>query len=174
MKFFSHDTNVRSNRKIRKVLRTHGVTGYAIWWALLEELCLADNNGFQLAADDLWLEGLAESLCLSDHRTLIRVLDTFAEVGLISPQLWAEHTIYVEAIAERGDADVKKKAKHAEAQARHSAKGKTTKAENKADQFAADTSVTNQQPISDYQKGRSDSPYTDPYSYSDLDPEVEE
>jgi len=155
MKYFSHDTDVRSNRKIRKVLRTHGTTGYAIWWALLEELCSADDKGFQLVANDLWLEGLAESLCISDHRTLIRVLDTFAEVKLISPQLWAEHTIYVEAIAERGDAYVKKKAKHAEAQSRYASKLKSSEL------------LMHQQDISDYQNARSDSPYTD----TDPDPD---
>jgi hypothetical protein len=155
MKYFSHDTDVRSNRKIRKVLRTHGTTGYAIWWALLEELCSADEKGFQLVADDLWLEGLAESLCISDYRTLIRVLDTFAEVKLISPQLWVEHTIYVEAIAERGDAYIKKKAKHAEAQSRYASKLKSNE------------SLIHQQGISDYQNARSDSPYTD----TDPDPD---
>jgi hypothetical protein len=101
MKFFTHDTNARTNRKLRKVIRTHGATGYAIWWAILEELCATDDQGFQVEANELWLEGLAESLCLTDYRTLTRVLDTFAEIGLISAQLWADHLIYVEAIAEQ-------------------------------------------------------------------------
>ncbi|NJR41178.1 MAG: DUF4373 domain-containing protein [Leptolyngbyaceae cyanobacterium CSU_1_4] len=118
MKYFQHDTDSLLNKKMRKVVRTHGATGYAIWWATLEELYKADDKGFQVEADDLWLEGLAESLCLSDYRTLTRVFDTFAQIGLISPQLWADNYIFVEAIEKRGDQYTKKKAQNAQRQAK--------------------------------------------------------
>ena len=124
MKFFRHDTDVRSNRKLRKVLRTHGPTGGFIWWAILEELYKADESGFQIHADELWLESLAESCCISDYRTLIRVLDTFAEIGLIDSQLWHEHHIYVHAIKERGDRYIEKKSLNAKRQARYKARKK--------------------------------------------------
>lgn len=117
MRYFQHDTDSRTNRKLRKVLRTHGPTGYAIWWALLEELCQADDDGFELKADELWLESLAESMVISDPRTLTRVFDTFAEVGLISAQLWAEHYIATEKIKERGDNYVRQKSLNAKRQA---------------------------------------------------------
>lgn len=114
MKWFKHDTDSLRNRKIRKVIRTHGVTGYAIWFALLEKIYEAEGD-FQILADELWLEDLAEDLKISDYRVLIRVLDTFADVGLISSQLWqGEHLIFCEAIAERGDAYIDKRAKEAE------------------------------------------------------------
>lgn len=114
MKWFKHDTDSLRNRKIRKVVRVHGATGYAVWFAVLEKLYEMED-GFQVEADELWLEDLADDLKISDYRILIRVLDTFAEVGLISSQLWqGEHTVYCEAIAERGDNYIEKRAKEAE------------------------------------------------------------
>ena len=114
MKWFKHDTDSLRNRKIRKVIRVHGATGYAVWFAVLENL-YEREDGFQVEADELWLEDLADDLKISDYRTLIRVLDTFAEVGLISSQLWqGEHIVYCEAIAERGDNYIEKRAKEAE------------------------------------------------------------
>lgn len=118
MKYFQHDTNCRTNRKLRKVLRTHGATGYAIWWAVLEELYKSDERGFEIKADELWLETLAESLCMSDYRILVRVFDTFASVDLISRQHWEENYIFIKAIQERGDTYTQKKSLNAERQAR--------------------------------------------------------
>ena len=109
MKFFAHETKAHQDPKIRKIIRTHGCTGYAIYWLLLEKLYVEDDLGFQVEANDLWLEDFAESLHISDYRTLTRVFDTFAEVGLISKQLWCDHILYSEAIAERGDNYVQKK-----------------------------------------------------------------
>lgn len=123
MKYFQHDISTLANEKIRKVVRTHGPTGYAIWWALLERLYGAEEKGFQIEARELWLENLAESLCISDYRTLIRVFDTFASVGLISSQLWAEHVIFCEAILDRGNAYVQKKAKEREKKQRQRQQG---------------------------------------------------
>lgn len=124
MKWFPHDTDALRNRKIRKVIRTHGVTGYGIWFALLEKLYEIEGD-FTVTADELWLEDLAEDLKITDYRTLIRVFDTLAEVGLISAQLWEDHLIYCEAIAERGDAYVAKRAKEAEKKRKQRAKRST-------------------------------------------------
>jgi hypothetical protein len=109
MRFFNHETKAHQDSKIRKVIRTHGVTGYGIYWLLLEKLYSEDDLGFQIEANELWLEDFAESLHISDYRTLIRVFDTFSEVGLISKQLWQEHILYSDAIAQRGDNYVQKK-----------------------------------------------------------------
>ena len=109
MRYFNHDTNAHENRKLRKIVRTHGAQGLGIYWTLLELLYRQDEEGFQINADSLWLEDMAEKLHISDSRTLIRVFDTFAEVDLISKQLWADHVLYSEAIAKRGDQYVAKK-----------------------------------------------------------------
>ena len=109
MKYFNHDTNAHENRKLRKIVRSHGAQGLGIYWTLLELLYRQDEEGFQINADNLWLEDIAEKLHISDPRTLIRVFDTFAEVDLISKQLWADHILYSEAISKRGDQYVAKK-----------------------------------------------------------------
>jgi hypothetical protein len=68
-------------------------------------------------------------LHLSDDRTLIRVFDTFASVGLISQQLWAEKTIHVNGISERGDSYVRQKTLHAKRQERYREKQRAKIAE---------------------------------------------
>jgi len=114
MKYFHHDTDARKNRKIRRLIKTHGMVGYGIWWALVEELSLLDREGFQIQAEEMWLEDFAEDLKLTDYRVLIRVFDTLAELRLIDPQLWAEHVVISHGVIERGDGYVKKKAENAE------------------------------------------------------------
>jgi hypothetical protein len=109
MRFFNHETKAHQDSKIRKVIRTHGVTGYGIYWLLLEKLYSEDDLGFQIQANELWIEDFAESLHISDYRVLIRVFDTFSEIGLISKQLWQDHILYSDAIAQRGDNYVQKK-----------------------------------------------------------------
>lgn len=128
MKWFKHQTDAHRNRKIRKVLRVHGVTGYGIWFALLERLYEREGS-FQINADELWLEDFADDLKITDYRTLVRVFDTFAEVGLISRQLWEEHVIYCESIIQEGDTYTQKKALNAERQARFREKHKPEKKE---------------------------------------------
>lgn len=36
--YFSHDYNPRSDQKIKNLLRVHGMTGYGVYWALIEDL----------------------------------------------------------------------------------------------------------------------------------------
>ncbi|MEI7727117.1 MAG: Lin1244/Lin1753 domain-containing protein [Bacteroidota bacterium] len=36
--YFSHDYNTRSDSKIKKLIRIHGMIGYGIWWAIVEDL----------------------------------------------------------------------------------------------------------------------------------------
>jgi hypothetical protein len=46
--YFSHDYNARNDEKIRKLLKRHGMAGYGIYWAIVEDLY---NNGNSLEAD---------------------------------------------------------------------------------------------------------------------------
>jgi hypothetical protein len=113
MKWFKHDADMHQNRKIRKLIRTHGATGYAFWCVLLEKIYSAEGN-FQIPADDLWFEDIAEDLKLGDYRTPIRILDTLSELGLISTQLWQDHVIAIPSVVERGDQYLVKRASEAE------------------------------------------------------------
>jgi hypothetical protein len=124
MKWFHHDTDMHRNRKIRKLIRVHGATGYAFWCVLLEKL-YEHEQGFQIEADELWFEDIAEDLKLADYRTPIRILDTLAELKLIDAQLWAEHFIFAPSIAERGDQYIVKRVQEAEKKRRYREKKKS-------------------------------------------------
>lgn len=36
--YFSHDYNVRSDDKIKRLIRKHGMEGYGVYWAIIEDL----------------------------------------------------------------------------------------------------------------------------------------
>ena len=36
--YFSHDYNARNDEKIKRLLRTHGLLGYGLFWSIVEEL----------------------------------------------------------------------------------------------------------------------------------------
>lgn len=46
--YFSHDYNVRNDAKIKKLLSKHGLLGYGIFWAIIEDLY---NNANALPTD---------------------------------------------------------------------------------------------------------------------------
>lgn len=46
--YFSHDYNSRQDPKIKKLISKHGIVGYGIFWAIVEDLY---NNGNNLPAD---------------------------------------------------------------------------------------------------------------------------
>ena len=46
--YFSHDFNTRQDSKIKKLIRTHGILGYGIFWAIVEDLY---NNANALPTD---------------------------------------------------------------------------------------------------------------------------
>ena len=62
--YFSHDYNVRSDDKIKRLIRKHGMEGYGVYWAIIEDLY---NNTNVLRLD---YDGIAYDL---------RVYDTVVE-----------------------------------------------------------------------------------------------
>lgn len=157
MKWFHHDTDMHRNRKIRKLIRTHGATGYAFWCVLLEKLYEIEN-GFQIEADELWFEDIAEDLKLADYRTPIRILDTLSELELINKQLWQEHVISSPAIAKRGDSYIVKRTQEAEKKQRYRERQKAMSTVDKEGTEGQTWTLST----------------SDPDPYSDLDPEKEE
>lgn len=110
MKYFQHDLCARQSDKTWELLDRHGLTGYGLWWVVLEELYKAEDSNFCIGATETWCRRLSKDLNVSDWRTLPRILDTFAELGMIDPQLWAEQTIFAPSVIERGDRYIQKKA----------------------------------------------------------------
>lgn len=159
MKYFKHDLDAHQNRKLWRLIKTHGMSGYGIWWLLLEALYASENDGFKIVADDFWLERFADLARLSDQRVLIRVFDTLAEVGLIDSQLWQEHVVYVPSVIERGDAYVQQKANNRERQRRYKQRERVNDALSQTD----DVSVT--------QRDNALTEHTNTKSYTDPDPD---
>jgi len=41
--YFSHDYNARQNKKLRRVIQKHGMQGYGLFWAIIEDLYQNEN-----------------------------------------------------------------------------------------------------------------------------------
>lgn len=50
--YFSHDYNARADEKIKKLLKKHGMAGYGIFWAIVEDL-YNNNNSLELDCDGI-------------------------------------------------------------------------------------------------------------------------
>lgn len=68
--YFSHDYNARNDQKIKGLIKKHGMSGYGVWWAIVEELY---NNANALRLD---YEGIAYDL-RSDGITVKSVIHDF-------------------------------------------------------------------------------------------------
>jgi hypothetical protein len=68
--YFSHDYNARNDAKIKKLLRTHGMLGYGIFWAIVEDLY---NNANALHLD---YESIAFDL-RADYEVVKSVISDF-------------------------------------------------------------------------------------------------
>jgi hypothetical protein len=68
--YFSHDYNTRTDDKIKPLLRKHGMLGYGIFWAIIEDLY---NNANALRTD---YEGIAYDLH-SDENIVKSIINDF-------------------------------------------------------------------------------------------------
>jgi len=114
MQYFKHELTTRDDDRIFELIESHGVTGYGLWWVILEELYKSETAGFQIDASETWFKRISKDLNITDYRTPIRILDTMAELGLIDSQLWADHVIFAPGISKRADAYMRRKALAAE------------------------------------------------------------
>lgn len=62
--YFSHDYNARSDEKIKKLIKRHGMEGYGIFWSIIEDLYNNDND-FPADFDDIAYD-------LREDRNIIR------------------------------------------------------------------------------------------------------
>lgn len=111
MKWFRVETNHVDNDKIWDLFETHGVSGYGFYFWLINALHKQEESGYQIELTDRWIRKTARELFISDKHTIVRYLDTLAEIGLINSQLWAEKIILSDGILERADAYMKSRIK---------------------------------------------------------------
>ena len=71
--YFSHDYNSRADEKIKLLIRKHGILGYGIFWAIIEDLY---NNANALRTD---YEGIAYDLRVDENivKSVINDFDLF-------------------------------------------------------------------------------------------------
>ena len=68
--YFSHDYNARADDKIKGLIRKHGITGYGIFWTIIEDLY---NNANALKTD---YDGIAFDLRV-DPETVKSIINDF-------------------------------------------------------------------------------------------------
>jgi hypothetical protein len=75
--YFSHDYNSRNDEKIKFLIRKHGITGYGLFWAIIEDLY---NNANALRTD---YEGIAYDYRLDSEfvKSVIKDFDLFVFDG---------------------------------------------------------------------------------------------
>ena len=68
--YFPHDYNARTDDKVKRLIRKHGMSGYGIFWSIIEDLY---NNNNSLIYD---CEGIAYEL-RTDEKTIDSILNEF-------------------------------------------------------------------------------------------------
>lgn len=83
--YFSHDYNTRADNKIKRLLAKHGITGYGIFWAIIEDLY---NNANALRTDydciayDLRTQSDIIKSIINDFDLFIIDGDTFGSISV--------------------------------------------------------------------------------------------
>ena len=75
--YFSHDYNARNDEKIKMLIRKHGMVGYGVFWAIVEDLY---NNANALRTD---YDGIAYDLRLHSDivKSVVNDFDLFEIYG---------------------------------------------------------------------------------------------
>ncbi len=83
--YFSHDYNSRADEKIKKLIRRHGMTGYGIYWAIIEDL-YQNANALQTDCDgiafDLRVDVLMVTSILNDFDLFVFDGDEFGSMSV--------------------------------------------------------------------------------------------
>lgn len=90
--FFLHDADASSDRKIQLLERKHGITGYGVFFKLLESLCREDGMRLDLNDTDT-AELLADLYGLRDVHHLTTIIQYCADIKLFDKQLWESERI---------------------------------------------------------------------------------
>ena len=75
--YFSHDYNARNDEKIKSLLRKHGMNGYGIFWAIIEEL-YNNANALQFDCERIAYDMRTDSDCI---KSILTEFDLFVFEG---------------------------------------------------------------------------------------------
>ena len=87
--YFSVDTNILSDLKVRRIKREYGAESFLLYMTLL---CDIYANGYWLEANDDYLFDLSEQMQISESR-ILEMLQAMAKVGMFDADLFTEQQI---------------------------------------------------------------------------------
>lgn len=76
--YFSHDSNARNDIKIMKLRRKHGMSGYGIYWCIIE--ILRDTADYKLSTQDI------EDIAFQIGEDVEKVTSIVTDFGLFQVQ----------------------------------------------------------------------------------------
>jgi hypothetical protein len=83
--YFSHDYNVRTDYKIKRLVAKHGMTGYGVFWAIIEELYNNANalrTDYDVIAYELRVEENTVKSIINDFDLFVFDGDTFGSMSV--------------------------------------------------------------------------------------------
>lgn len=93
MQYFSHKVESRRDEKIDALIEEFGAEGYAVWFALLEEISQEQKNLYMLFITRRWLDSFSISLRIRKSKVR-KILDKLANFGMIDYDLYQEDIIF--------------------------------------------------------------------------------
>jgi len=93
MQYFSHKVESRRDEKIDALIEEFGAEGYAVWFALLEEISQEQKNLYMLFITRRWLDSFSISLRMRKSKVR-KILDKLANFGMIDYDLYQEDIIF--------------------------------------------------------------------------------
>lgn len=83
--YFSHDYNARADDKIKRLIRVHGVTGYGIFWAIVEDLYNNKNSihlDYDAIAYDLRVDSKMVKSIINDFDLFVFENGSFGSISV--------------------------------------------------------------------------------------------
>lgn len=83
--YFSHDYNTRSDNKVKKLILKHGMAGYGVFWAIIEDLYNNANalpTDYELIAFDLRVDESLVKSVINDFGLFVIENDTFGSASV--------------------------------------------------------------------------------------------
>lgn len=83
--YFSHEYTTRSDQKIKKLIQVHGMLGYGVWWAIIEDLYINANalrSDCECIAHDLHVNSEIVQSIINDFGLFEKDGDTFYSLSV--------------------------------------------------------------------------------------------
>jgi hypothetical protein len=103
MKWFQHDSDARSDFKLKRLEMKYGLEGSGLYWAIIELLAHETTNGTsRLSLETYPIEDIAKDVRLEVIK-LKEMLNFMADVGLIDKEDYVSNVLCCKALTKRAD-----------------------------------------------------------------------